>query len=92
MFNENNQRIGTISDLLVGDDAKISQAVILAGRRLVAIPYEQLRYEQTTTTLGVLPSPEAPSVPTGPATLVRIVLPGATRDSINAMPRFTFGS
>ena len=92
VFNDKNERIGTISDLLVGDDGKISQAVVSARRRLVAIPYEQLRFEQTTTNVTLVPTPETPAIPSGPATLVRIILPGATRDSISAMPRFSFGS
>ena len=80
VFNDQNQQIGSIDDLIVTPDAKVTIAVISVGgflgigSKLVAVPYDQIRLE------------------TGKDAGVRLVLSGATKETLNAMPNFTFGS
>jgi sporulation protein YlmC with PRC-barrel domain len=58
VYNDSGQSIGTVDDLLVGDDGKISQAVVSVGgflgigSKLVALPYDQLKFEPSTTGNG----------------------------------------
>ncbi len=117
VYNEAGERIGTVDDLIVGQDGKISTAVLSVGGllgigdRLVGVPYEQLRFEArvedrtgaatgapaaavggggaappaTTAAPGAAPPPALP-----PAATVRLVLPGATRDSLRAAPEFNY--
>ena len=52
VYNENNERVGTIDDLIVTPDHSLSYAILSVGgflgigRRLVAVPVEQLRDQQ----------------------------------------------
>src|SRR4051794_2998309 len=93
VFNDNNQRVATINDLLITDDGRVDQ-VVLAVRglrgKLVAVPFSQLRFVPSR---GVLPLAVADAVPA--PTQVSIdtygaMLPGATRDSLAKMETFRF--
>ncbi len=125
------QDIGTINDLIVGSDGKITEAVISVGgflgigSKLVGVPYDQLRFEESTqehggasatpaapgpgvaatpaapagTTTGAAPGVTAPATapPAAPAAApavavvrTRIVLPGATQDTLKSMPDFKY--
>jgi hypothetical protein len=136
VHNDRDERIGTVDDLIVGPDGRISAAVLSVGgflglgAKLVAMPYGQLRFEQRAPAEG--PTPEArvgaPAVPdpraeerwrtapsagapagapVGPAPEAgggpgaappaalrpvrnRLVLPGATRDSLRSLPEFNY--
>jgi PRC-barrel domain len=132
VHNDRDERIGTVDDLIVGPDGRISAAVLSVGgflglgAKLVDVPYGQLRFEQRAPADG--PTPEArvgaPAVPdpraeerwrtgpragapvdpapgagggpgaTPPAALrparTRLVLPGATRDSLRSLPEFNY--
>jgi sporulation protein YlmC with PRC-barrel domain len=46
VFNENGQRVATVRDLLLTDDAKVDRVVLAVGsrHRLVAVPFDQLRF------------------------------------------------
>src|SRR5690349_8885165 len=119
IYNDHDERIGSVDDLLVGQDGKISEAVLSVGgflgigTKLVAIPYDKLRFEEHTgnrTTTGspagtatvppVAPvgtpaAPATPRTPTAapparPVATIRLVLPGATRDSLRAQPEFRY--
>lgn len=80
VFNDQNQKIGSIDDLIVAPDAKVAIAVISVGgflgmgSKLVAVPYEQLRFEAAKDNGE------------------RIQLPGGSKESLNAMPNFTYGN
>lgn len=80
VYNDQNQQVGSINDLIVTPDAKVTIAVISVGgflgigSKLVAVPYDQLHLE-TAKDAGL-----------------RIVLPGASKETLNAMPNFTFGN
>ena len=119
VYNDRDERIGSVDDLIVGQDGRISEAVLSVGgflgigAKLVAVPYDNLRFEErsddrTTTggpagTVAVLPvapigTPAAPATPGVPAAApparpvvtTRVVLPGATQDSLNAQPEFRY--
>ncbi|MDQ2801366.1 MAG: PRC-barrel domain-containing protein [Pseudomonadota bacterium] len=74
VFNEKNEQVGTVDDLILGDENKVAFAVISiggvlgVGSRLVAVPYDKIQVGQAN----------------------KIVFPGATKDQLNAMPRFTY--
>ena len=54
VYNDRDERIGTVDDLMVGQDGRISEAVLSVGgflglgAKLVAVPYGQLRFEPRT--------------------------------------------
>ena len=117
VYNDRDERIGSIDDLIVGQDGRIAEAVLSVGgflrigAKLVAVPYSQLRFEEHTETrasvgapgtdaapaapVGTPAAPAAPGVPAAtlpaqPVMTTRVVLPGATRDSVNAQPEFRY--
>ncbi len=118
VYNDHDERIGSIDDLIVGQDGNISEAVLSVGgllgigAKLVAVPYSQLRFEERTDdrTGGGAPAPNivAPTTPAGvpaapsprgvpaaapparPVVTTRVVLSGATQDSLNALPGFNY--
>ena len=111
VYNDRDERIGTVDDLIVGQDGRISEAVLSVGgflgigAKLVAVPYNQLRFEgnadSRTTDVGTPPAarvtpPAGPGVPAAappaarPVVTTRVVLPGATRDSLTALPGFDY--
>jgi len=74
VYNESNQKVGAIDDLIIAPDRAVSFAIIGAGgfaglgRHDVAIPVTQLKQ----------------------AADGKIVLPGATKEAIKAMPKFEY--
>ena len=80
VYNDQNQKIGSIDDLILTRDDKVSIAVISVGgflgigNKLVAVPYNQLRFAPTKDSSD------------------RVELPGATKEQINAMPNFTYSN
>jgi hypothetical protein len=68
VHNDRDERIGTVDDLIVGQDGRISEAVLSVGgflglgAKLVAVPYGQLRFERRAgdrTTDGPTPADRA---------------------------------
>ena len=59
VYNDQDQKIGKIDDILVSRDDKTSTAVISVGgflgvgSKLVAVPYDQLKVEHDKITLPV---------------------------------------
>ncbi len=51
VFNDKGDSIGTVNDLLMGDDGKVSQVIISTGAvlgiggKLVAVPFDQIKFE-----------------------------------------------
>src|SRR4051812_824600 len=94
VFNDNNQRIATINDLLITDDGRVDQVVLAVrrmGGKLVAVPFSQLRFAPSRTALPVgttdaVPAPAQVSI----ENTYGAVLPGATRDSLAKMDTFRF--
>ncbi len=74
VYNESNQKVGAIDDLIIAPDRAVSFAIIGAGgfaglgRHDVAIPVTQLKQ----------------------AADGKILLPGATKEAIKAMPKFEY--
>lgn len=75
VYNDQNNTIGTVDDLIVGDDDKLLMMVVSVGgflgigSKLVAIPYEQVHFDQNR----------------------KATIPGVTKDSLSAMPNFSYG-
>ncbi len=111
VYNDHDERIGTVDDLIVGQDGRISEAVLSIGgflrigAKLVAVPYDQLRFEEQTETptadvgappaarVGASAGPGVPALappPARPVVATRVVLPGATRETLTAQPGFNY--
>ncbi len=79
VYNDQDQQIGSIDDLIVMPDNRISLAIISVGgflgigSKLVAVPYDQLRLHTTNDHEK------------------RLELAGASKESLHAMPNFTYG-
>lgn len=73
VYTDQNERLGSVDDLIMTGDDKVTVAIISVGgflgmgSKLVAVPFEQLKREAD-----------------------RVVLPGATKDSLNAMPSLVY--
>jgi hypothetical protein len=95
VFDDNGRRIATINDLLITDDGRVDQVVLSVGRvsrKLVAVPFERLRFEPSR--VGGMPmfAGEGQAVPAVPSNITTYgaVLPGATMDSLAKMEAFRF--
>lgn len=77
VYNDQNEKIGSIDDLITIDGNRIVMAVISVGgflgmgNKLVAVPYDQLHIEMNRDD-------------------VKVAMPGANKDALNAMPTFTY--
>lgn len=77
VYNDQNEKIGSVDDLIVKDGNRIVMAIVSVGgflgmgNKLVAVPYEQLRLDSTKDG-------------------TKITMPGANKDALNAMPTFTY--
>jgi PRC-barrel domain len=77
VFNDREEDIGTLDDLIVGPDDRILFAVLQVGGflriggRLIAVPFESLLLDNVSGRL-------------------RIILPGATREALETVPAFAY--
>jgi sporulation protein YlmC with PRC-barrel domain len=75
VFNESNESVGKIDDLIVTPSDNVSYAVLSVGgflgmdTKLVVVPYNTLQVHDR-----------------------RMVLPGATKDSLKALPAFKYSN
>ena len=75
VYNDANEKIGTVDDLILTSEDKAVAAIIQvggflgAGGKLVAVPYHQLQKDRDN----------------------KLLMAGANKDSLNAMPSFTYG-
>jgi sporulation protein YlmC with PRC-barrel domain len=73
VYNDKNDKVGDVDDLIIAPDSSVSYAIIGVGgflglgERQVAIPVNRLTHSEG-----------------------RIVLPGATKDALQAMPSFQY--
>jgi sporulation protein YlmC with PRC-barrel domain len=78
VYNDQNEKVGSVDDLIMKDDNRIVMAIVSVGgflgigNKLVAVPYDQLHVEMTKDA-------------------TKIAMPGASKDSLIAMPTFTYG-
>ena len=76
VHNDRDERIGTVDDLVVGRDGRISEAVLSVGgflgigAKLVAVPYDRLNMAANSNG--------------------RWTLAGATKESLGSLPTFTY--
>jgi sporulation protein YlmC with PRC-barrel domain len=113
VYNSNGDDVGSIDDLLMGNDGKITQAVISTGggvlgigAKLIAVPFDQLKFEPSAgnqnaaapaaapgsrTTTGNATAPAAVPEKEHP-TRYSIVLPDATKDSLTKQQEFKYAS
>jgi sporulation protein YlmC with PRC-barrel domain len=85
VYNQNNEKIGDISELLVDSSGKI-QAVVVGiggflgiGERDVAIPFDQIKFvnePRVVATTATTTDPNAPAAPRAPATATAPAAPG----------------
>ncbi len=81
VYNDKNQKIGSVDDVLLDKDRKATQAVISVGgvlgvgAKLVAVPYEKLTFPAEVGD-----------------TMSRVMMPGATENALNGMPTFHYAS
>lgn len=77
VVNDQDERIGTIDDFVIGRDDRVLFAVLQVGGflglggKLVAVPYQSLVLSEEDGKL-------------------RVVLPGATRDELKKVPEFQY--
>lgn len=75
VVNNADERIGTIDDLVVNPEDKVTYAIVSVGgflgvgSKLVAVPFESLRTVKEE----------------------RLMLPGATKDALKTLPEFKYG-
>ena len=78
VYNDQNEKIGSLDDLIMKDGNRIIMGVVSVGgflgmgNKLVAVPYDQLHLEADKDQ-------------------TKITMPGASKDALNAMPTFTYG-
>jgi PRC-barrel domain len=97
VYNDSNERIATINDLLITDDGRVDQVVLAVRRmrgKLVTVPFGQLRFAPSTnpglTGLGAAEGMTSPPVSSIELKNYGVVLAGATRDSLAKMEPFRF--
>jgi sporulation protein YlmC with PRC-barrel domain len=76
VWNDKNDKIGTVDDLIVSPNDRVLFAVLSVGgflginRRLVAVPYSELKVDDEGR---------------------KIILPGASKDALSNLPEFHYG-
>ena len=92
VFDDHGQRIATIDDLLITDDGKIDRVVlsVRARRRLVAVPFGQLRFVPSRNFGTPLGRRGTARLAQSGIRLFGVILPGASRDSLAEMETFRF--
>jgi hypothetical protein len=76
VYNDQNQQVGTVDDIILDHDNKAVLAVLSVGGflgvggKLVAVGYTQLHEDNTG----------------------KVILPDASKDALNKMPSFTYGT
>ena len=77
VYNDQNEKVGSVDDLIIKQGDQVVMAVISVGgflgigNKLVAIPYHQLHIENGQGG-------------------IKVTMPGASKDALNAMPTFTY--
>ena len=79
VFNDHNQKIGSIDDILMGKDNQPATAIISVGgflglgSKLVSVPYDKLEFGDTSNNHGN-----------------QVVMPGASRSELTRMPAYRY--
>ena len=81
VYNDKDEKIGSIDDIILGKDNKPAQVVVSVGgflgmgAKLVSVPYDKLQFGDTNRNSDN-----------------RVMMPGATRDSLNGMQAYHYAS
>ena len=81
VYNDKDEKIGSVDDILLGQNNQPTQAVLSIGgflgmgSKLVTVPYDQLKFGNTNANSDQ-----------------RVMLPGATRDALNKMESFHYST
>jgi sporulation protein YlmC with PRC-barrel domain len=95
VYNNSNEKIGLISDMLVDQNGKIQGIILSVGgflgmdKHLIAVKFENLKWvkepvQNTSTPIGAPPAPNAMGT-----TYPDHALLNATRDQLKSMPEFS---
>ena len=77
VYNEQNEKVGSVDDLIVKEGDRIVMAVVSVGgflgigNKLVAVPFHQLHIDSS-------------------ADATKVTMPGASKDALNTMPTFAY--
>jgi len=80
VFNDRDEKIGSIDDLVLGKDNKADEVIVSVGgflgmgNKLVAVPYNELRLGDTKNA----------------SSSNKVVMPGATKESLKGQPEFHY--
>lgn len=80
VYNGNNEKVGTVDDILLGRDNKVDMVVLSVGgflgmgKHYVSVPYSQLQLGDTRNA----------------SSHNKVVLPTASRDALKAMPEYRY--
>ena len=106
VYNDNNESIGSINDLLTDRNGNIKAAVISVGgflgmgSRLVAVPFDKIKFvSEPVAYTGVSGAPNAPGSTTPPAINAKPnpwypdhAVFNATKDDLKTMPEFKYAT
>jgi len=79
VYDDQNQKIGTVDDLIMSGKDKVAVAILSVGgflgigNKLVAIPFDHLSYDPSSKD-------------------AKVVMAGATKDTLASMPSFTYSA
>jgi sporulation protein YlmC with PRC-barrel domain len=80
VYNDRNQKVGSVDDLVLGKDNRADDVIVSVGgfvgmgKKLIAVPYTQLKLGDTKHA----------------SSHNKVVMPGATKDSLKAQPQFRY--
>ena len=80
VYNDHNEKVGSVDDLVLGKDNKADDVIVSVGgflgmgTKLVAVPYTQLQLGDTKNA----------------SSDNKVVMPGATKKSLKAQPEFHY--
>jgi hypothetical protein len=79
VYDDQNQKIGSVDDLVMSGKDKVAIAVVSVGgflgigNKLVAVPFDHLSYDPTSKD-------------------AKVVMTGASKDTLTSMPSFTYNA
>jgi sporulation protein YlmC with PRC-barrel domain len=80
VYNDHNEKVGSVDDLVLGKDNKADDVIVSVGgflgmgTKLVSVPYTQLQLGDTKNA----------------SSDNKVVMPGATKESLKAQPEFHY--
>jgi sporulation protein YlmC with PRC-barrel domain len=80
VYNDRDEKVGSVDDLVLGKDNKADEVIVSVGgflgmgTKLVAVPYTQLKLGDTKNA----------------SSDNKVVMPGATKESLKAQPEFNY--